>query len=567
MKKIVLFLIVFFSLQAQQNLSIDINHPVYDLLQNAQIRGIINNLSSIKPYSKKLIVNYLKQIGKSHKLTKYEKEIITKYLDYFVDKKEGWQWGNLGYKDNKNNSINFGLNVDSSLKDSLNNYKDYYFHNFINFYVQGDLSKFFSYFLSASINFARVGFNAFGQYDFTKQWDIFSSDVLEPSGTDGKFKKLPTGLKPAFSTNIGIDLSAYFFENEKNHNIDQLGVRVMRYRRDYGSNLASLTLSKTARPFLGVELMYRPIKEVAFTHMFGSLDNWQKEDRDTDITHQKLFNMQKLEYYPISQLYFSLSGAVVSSKKFELGYLVPMLYSMMYQNVIGDWDNVALEFEVFGIIPYVGKIGLSLFADEFAFSSIYYNVTEMPRSQVAFSVFFQFPIPKAPFSNFNFQYTYISPFTYTHYPTLYPSSRLPVDTSWNHDNENLGYNLPPNSDEFLFSFFVYATSKIFLKTTYKFIRHGDSYRPQNEPYLHGDINKYIDYGYVENGNYPAKSIGKNGIYDYTHTLSFDFNYEFFDIPIIINLNYTFTYTHYDNDLKPSKINNILGLNLKFFFRY
>ncbi len=63
----------------------------------------------------------------------------------------------------------------------------------------------------------------------------------------------------------------------------------------------------------------------------------------------------------------------------------------------------------------------------------------------------QWVIPKLPFTIASFQYTKIEPYTYSHYPQQYPffDKDYYFDINWTNDGENLGYHLPPNSDEFL----------------------------------------------------------------------------------------------------------------------
>jgi len=135
-------------------------------------------------------------------------------------------------------------------------------------------------------------------------------------------------------------------------------------------------------------------------------------------------------------------------------------------------------------------------------------------------------VPYLPFTLFTFQYTKIEPWMYTHYPQAYQFVVLPgpvrypiepTDISYVHSGENLGYYLPPNSDEFLFKLKSMPLEFLSALLKYQYIRHGDGPVGQVE----GDIAKSqrMDLPGFSEDDIPRKDFLHDSIYEYIHILT------------------------------------------------
>ena len=73
---------------AQKYASIALDDPVYKIIENAQLRGLCNQLPGAKPYSENQILSIVADLlhtpEKEAKLSRYEKEVLTMPLLMFM---------------------------------------------------------------------------------------------------------------------------------------------------------------------------------------------------------------------------------------------------------------------------------------------------------------------------------------------------------------------------------------------------------------------------------------------------------------------------------------------------
>jgi len=186
------------------------------------------------------------------------------------------------------------------------------------------------------------------------------------------------------------------------------------------------------------------------------------------------------------------------------------------------------------------------------------------------------PVPRLSFATFTAQYTKIEPFVYSHYPTWYPDYRMRVDTSYTQDGENLGYYLPPNSDEFLFKFEVMPAPDWRVLLKYRFVRHGDNPGDPGEELIFGDVDKWLVY--TTELLYMNKDFLHDGIYDYNHIGNIVVTWRPADspellgaaIPFELSAGYGISYTWYEDgtgdgrSVSDPEWRNVLSLSMKFF---
>ncbi len=556
----ILFLYSTPSIPSQTHLSVGLGDLVYTLLESAELKGAISRLSTAKPYSRSVIATYLTQTYRDrNSLTVLEKSILERYIASFNMEKKGLGHGNIHYEAN-NWTVQFGLDYLSDFRINFNRPEGWHMNNVIRFYFRGDLTRYLSYFGMVGFTMDKVGPYAFVPYGFTKNWDgvHLTFDVEKRYSLDG------IEPEPYFSFQSEPEITAQFLD----HN---LIFRMARFRREWGIGDGSLSIAGTARPFEAVEIHARLAPWIGLSHTVGSLGNWVEEKKvkndSTAPTYQKMMTVQMLELFPLDWLYLSATATAIWGKRFELGYLNPLMYSLHYQYLIGNFDNMTQAISLALTFPHVSRFYFTFFADEMGYTTLE-KLFKRPRNMFALQAGLKIPLPILAFTILTFQYTKIEPFTYAHYPENTPFFSNPVDMSYTHDGENLGYHLPPNSDEFLLKLESLPAHNIKAGLQYQLIRHGDN--PSSavgDLTIQGDINKPLNY--AELNNYPDKNFLNDGLYDWNHILTMFGFYSFDRIPITFGLKYSFAYTFWKENnsgetAPKDEIRNILAFTVKIF---
>jgi hypothetical protein len=174
-------------------------------------------------------------------------------------------------------------------------------------------------------------------------------------------------------------------------------------------------------------------------------------------------------------LHFDLGTSALWPKRFELGYIFPLFDNYLYQNNVGDFDNMALFFDIRGQYPGIGKIWVSLFADEINIKGIS-KLFELDREMFAFQFGASALIPQLPFTSVKISYTKNEPYNYTHTREFVPwYGSIPMETNYVNNGVSLGHYLPPNADEILFRFESMPITGSRVHLQYQMIRHGADY--------------------------------------------------------------------------------------------
>jgi hypothetical protein len=170
-------------------------------------------------------------------------------------------------------------------------------------------------------------------------------------------------------------------------------------------------------------------------------------------------------------IHLDFGSTAVWPKRFELGYLLPPIDNFLYQGNIGDFDNMALFFNLKGQYPGIANVWVSFFLDEINPEK---EIFELDKSMYAFQIGGSAYIPWLPFTSASLRYTKIEPYTYTHTREVVPwyDNSLLMETSYTNNGRSLGYYLPPNSDELLFRLESIPTVNTTAHLQYQMIRHG-----------------------------------------------------------------------------------------------
>ncbi len=574
-----IYIFLFTSLAAfgQTHNSIDINDPVYELLEIAELKGLITRLSQVRPYTKSKINSLLLEIDRhKNQLSELEKGVLEGAIERCAPADREVSALNI-YNEGKihiNNDdddlfpMAFGTKFDLEFTTDLSG-GTFSSINSTEWYIEGDVSHFMSYDLRVGAGANTINTDAYAPYTYSKNSDGYLIDASGGLAGGGLVDGDGDGL--TFSFLFKPEISFSFYD-------ENLQINWARHRRDIGNGEGNLTLSGTARPYDGIDIKLRPADWFNFYFSVGSLGDWfegsigRADDNDNDIIEndelifQNMFTTQLFEFMPADWFYFSISNSVVWAKRFEMSYLMPFIMPMFAQNLTGDQDNAAIELSLSFKIPVGVEIYGTAFADELRFNT---NLFSDPAVQLGLQTGVRWVIPKLPFTVTSFQYSYIDPYTYTHYAQNYPffDSSYYFDTSWTNDGENLGYHLPPNSDEFLFRIQSLPYKNLSVYFQFQYIRHGEGNWEEGE--MEGDTSAGGDGG-EQSHAYNAtgkKDFLNDGIYEKIKIASLGAYYKIDReyVPLAFELDYSFAHaTNYENIEGNTKMQNVFTLKVHIF---
>ena len=207
--------------------------------------------------------------------------------------------------------------------------------------------------------------------------------------------------------------------------------------------------------------------------------------------------------------------------------MFPLIDNLLYQNDIGDNDNLALFTDIKFTIPQIGSIWFSGYLDEMiSFTTKFWVKT---RAMFAYQAGTKVNIPFLPFTTASFRYTKVEPYCYTHNAINYTPWYLQyLSLSYTNNGECLGYYLAPNSDEFNLQIQANPSPYLICGLQYQLIRHGVDWGSGSVPgsNLYSELrNKYRD----ELNKY----FLHDGTYEWSNIISLNCNYNFrkFSVPV------------------------------------
>lgn len=555
MKRFVCVFLIFFGCCltfAQTNKTINIQDDVYSVLEYGQLKGYIKYLPGSKPYTQDVIKNALYEyLDYEEELSDTEIEIINNYIELYTPVYENRKNSVLQAKFRNNEdsfidlTLNYGATFDYTVSGGLYtnpSYNQFSFEAITEIKFDGDISKHLSYMFDGLFDVLYVPMKYMGDYycgtdwysgrtmdrtvkkysnfaylpyRYNRKWDgqIYYLKNLDATGLEG------WPLYPSLTLNVMADVRASLFNN---HLIVGFG----RIYRDVASmdNNSSLVLNGNARPFAGLDMQANILDTLKFSFLVGSLEypnqdymnkNWMPFISEIDDTamFQNNFTMNMIEI-DFKYMHLDLGSTVVWPNRFQIGYLVPLLNYVEYQNHVGDCDNLAL----FGNLKFrksgLGEIWASLFIDEI--NGINNNAFFDTRDMFAYQLGVKYVFQKIPFATLSFRYTKVEPYCYTHQSINYaPWFGQYINENYTSGGQSLGYYLDPNSDEFRLDFTIKPNTLFTLNGCYQLIRHGAEFGSQSVPgsNLYSELDPLFR-------NDIHKCFLHDGAYNWMHIISF-----------------------------------------------
>jgi len=236
---------------------------------------------------------------------------------------------------------------------------------------------------------------------------------------------------------------------------------------------SSLVLNKAAQPFFGADLQVNLLPWFRIYSLGGILEYYNSNGIQTSSsTFQNAFSLSMVSVYYRQYIKIDIGSSVIWPKRFELGYLFPLTFPLLYQNNIGDFDNLTLFGNIKFQYPELGFLWFSLFIDEINFEKEFFH---LDREMYAFQAGLRYLIPFIPFGSLTVSYTKIEPYCYTHQKVKVPWYDKPMEQAYINHGYGLGYYLPPNSDEIKIVFEAIPTLQTAFNAQFQFIHHGAEY--------------------------------------------------------------------------------------------
>ncbi|MDR3284123.1 MAG: hypothetical protein LBS97_02965 [Treponema sp.] len=511
------------SLSAQTHVSVPVDSSVYYILEQAQMRGLCAPLPGAKPYSQAAVRAAIDEIlaaddsRRFGKLSLKEREFLQNIRKSYEKPEEGLDLLRGAYyydetlgKNSTHISADMGFKMDVSFSEGMGitaNTFDWGFEFWPFVYFNGDIGDHFSFGVNIYGGILRSPRDVVGTYNtyyeptqeypgvndgahkntlistysqplsyfpyaYKKHWDGFVWNYKEISNS-GQLA-WPEGICIGYS--MLPELGGSFLDGH-------LTYRAGRLRREWGgmSEGSSLVFNQTAQPFVALETTASLFPWFSFSSLTGVLEYYNENGITTSAeTSQNAYSIGMVEVNYKNYAHVDFGSTVVWAKRFELGYLFPLVDNFLYQNNIGDFDNMAYFLNMKGQYPGIGNLWLSFFLDEINPEK---NIFELDRSMFAYQAGTVVRFPWLSFGSFKLSYTKIEPYCYTHTKGYLPwyggeKGGLAMETSYTNNGESIGSYLPPNSDELLLRFETVPGPQTGLHFQYQMIRHGADYGPR-----------------------------------------------------------------------------------------
>jgi hypothetical protein len=239
-----------------------------------------------------------------------------------------------------------------------------------------------------------------------------------------------------------------------------------------------------------------------------------------------------VEFNHKNYFHVSLGSSAIWAKRFEFGYVFPLIDNFLYQNFIGAYDNMQVHFNIRGRLPGLGGIWFSLFIDEAEISSLS-QAFELDRHMFAYQVGLQGVIPRLSFASITASYTKIEPYTYTHTREILPwyVGNGPMEKAYVNNGVSLGHYLPPNSDEIKLRFDVRPWLKTASHLQYQLIRHGADFGPHQVP--GSSLFSELDPGGRSEKDSLRKNFLNDGAYEWMHIIKLGAQHRLGALPLTV----------------------------------
>lgn len=469
------------------------NNNIYDLLDNLELKGIININHHQKPYSRQQIYKILSGINSRESELN---DLLKDELDYFLKEYSPAPHG----KDEKST---FFIEKNNSGASRFFEYSDTLFR----LVVYPDFGFDFAYREKNKNSLTYYnGLSAYGSIGSHFSFDLDFNDISIKNN----------GYTPAtrLTNERGYDYYKYN-SSTKTINYDRtLGDITYSWdwgyvslKKDYniwGTGYdGSLILSDKAPSFPQLFFKVDPADWIEFSYLHGILNSSLYDSTTFRISGGTRNHIQLIEKYFIAHLLtfnifnnlkFSIGESIVYSDNFEPIYLVPVLFFRMADHYLSKTDNNSGNAQLFSSVSYrvpaiSTRADFSIFIDEM-------NITSGSSAKaIGYSIGLTNYDLFLDNLGIKLEYAKIDPFVYTHAdPVQHYSNR----------SDYMGQWIENNTDRILLSLNYKPIPLLRVKGSYEYIRRGnfdtiDQLRyKEDQTFLYGDKSYYSIFNFSAN---------------------------------------------------------------------
>ena len=357
---------------AQTHVSVPLGHNVYYFLEQAEARGLCSPLPAIKPYTRGRVVEAVNEIlaaepGRFGGLSDAERRMLEDVRAEFTGGDAGLDLlkGMYRFDTQGKKGIRFSGDLGIAME-SLNS-GAYYTEDEKAYlgtdtwgiiFVEGDVGENFSFNVDFSGGIMKAERSYLGTFDtyatelddspdkgnvnrrldvysqpmaffpytYQKSWDGF---MFHPGNiTASSMKAWPE--KPSIAARMLSELSGIALG-------DTLLLRAGRFQREWGgmASGSSLVFNASARPFIGVEAVFNPAPWFSFSSITGVLEFFNSTGiKGPALTFQNAFSLQQVELNYKNYFHVDFGSSSIWSKRFELGYIFPLLSNLDRKSVV-----------------------------------------------------------------------------------------------------------------------------------------------------------------------------------------------------------------------------------------
>ena len=424
--KIFIAIFIIMGLCVFSQAAVDIFDPLYEDIKIWEKIGLLNDLSSLRPYPLQeieRILNIVIETGTEKQIKKaqeYKKRLFGRVFHYGGE-------AELGIKTpKKQRDISIAPLLDMNIS----------------------LHKLLT--ASAHANFSLL--NKVPKEEGLPAFQFSKRDIMEDSTSIGSFY-----LLPMFNSGIAVGTPEYYFT---------AGMARTSFGPFDENNILIGEQAFHSGQFIFV------VNKEKFTYNQVLLAISASNDRGGSCFPQKFTAAHSITYRPLPWISIGLVDIVTYGGRFEPIYLLPLSVFFVGQSIY-DFADASMLGLTIGIKPINGlKIDAVLLADDIGFNEIV-KFKKDAKWRMAGQFGISYAMPKDHWFSFaDINYTLVTPYCYT---SIHNNNRKePNYENYTHNGEPLGSNLPPNSDRIKVKAQFRPLEGLAINISNTFIRHANT---------------------------------------------------------------------------------------------
>lgn len=510
----------------------------YTLAQGWEIRGLTDCVPPMRPYPLANIKQILSDVMENG--TPKDVELARYYWEKITGKK-------INIELNGKATAKLNAETEDGETSFKNTETDSSFYMFAEPNVYGDLS--FANDLVSLGYYAGIAVYKGDEEDFIPMY----TNSMQDTRTD-EVEAGPLELYTDVNTAVAVGKTNIFA---------QTGV----YRTGFGPFLGD-GISNNDSAFHSTNFSFTVLgSNVSYTQTVSGIGASKSYDGD-GILPDKFIASHAIEYKPTKKLSASYYENVVYGRRFDPSYLVPAPF-MIVQQLTGFVDNVQMGFLV-KWIPVDDLMWVTdIMADDIDLEkAIKLNLNS--KNRIAMQNGFIYTPKDSYCSRLEASYTFITPYTYSHWDYDDEKMSTMSKTTYNYQNytnngQSMGASIPPNSDRFRLAVDFLPKPNLHIKVSSSFLRHANIAESLSDEeaveYLSAEKGVYSTDGSIfthsmfqsdgENGRHVESAWEELNFLNQDHQMyvaqaGFDLSYDFPKLKwgqISLNLGYNFEYIH------------------------